>query len=82
MAYQAGVNLSILHNLEESRHDATDNQIILDALKKTQKYWNLTLELYGQLDADTLAEFEKQIPPGLTTFAWKIKRDPIMSQAV
>ena len=78
VAYQAGVNLLKLHGLENNNLSVSRETYSTAAVDMIRRYWKQALDLYSELNPETIAEFDKKWPPGLSIYAWNIKRDPLM----
>lgn len=76
VAYQAGVNLLKIYNLEDNRPDNIVDVPTREAVERIRSLWKTTLHLYETLSPQEVSDFDKDYPPGLLTDAvWNIKRD-------
>jgi tetratricopeptide (TPR) repeat protein len=75
VAYQAGVNLLRIHNLDDNRPDNIEDRRTLEAIEQIRSLWKTSLRLYDSLSPQDISDFDKKFPPGLTDAVWNIKRD-------
>ena len=80
VAYQAGVNLLKTCNLEDLTPAAMDKSFLTREIDKIRSYWQTTLRLYSAVARETVSQFDREFPPGLTDAVWNIKRDYIMQR--
>lgn len=73
VAYQAGVNLLRLYNLDKG-HEKNPS-----AAEKVRDLWSLTRRIHDNLDKRDIVEFDQRFPPGLTDAVSRIHKDPIMT---
>ena len=80
VAYQYGVCLMKLHNLDEERNLAILSGVQQEAANKIRNLWQETIRLYSTLDASTIGHYSRLFPPGLALAVDAIVSDPLMQQ--
>jgi tetratricopeptide (TPR) repeat protein len=75
IAYQSGVNLLKIYNLEDNRPDNIVDTTTRKAIEDIRSLWKTSLRLYDSLSPQEISDFDQDYPPGLTDAVWNIKRD-------